>query len=155
MHIRPFEASDSEALASLFHASVRQAGLAYYSSEQVDAWSPSKPEPDKYVQQARDRIFLVAVDDDGALAGYGDLEANGHIDHLYCRPDITGQGVGSAIYAALESAAKAAGITTLFVEASEGARRLFERRGFVVEARNDFTYNGVAMHNYSMSKLID
>ena len=45
-------------------------------------------------------------------------------------------------------------MTLLFVEASEGARRLFERRGFGVDGRNDLTINGVAIHNYSMSKPI-
>ncbi|WP_379923564.1 GNAT family N-acetyltransferase [Erythrobacter sp. R86502] len=59
-----------------------------------------------------------------------------------------GTGVGSAIYAALEAAAKRAGISLLFVDASEGARRLFERQGFNVEARNVFTIGGMAIHNY-------
>ncbi|MDH6231715.1 hypothetical protein M2281_002313 [Mesorhizobium soli] len=45
-------------------------------------------------------------------------------------------------------------MTFLFVEASEGARRLFERRGFRIDARNDYTINGVAIHNCRMSKLI-
>jgi putative acetyltransferase len=38
------------------------------------------------------------------------------------------------------------------VEASEAARRLFERKGFVIEKRNDFPINGVAIHNYRMVK---
>jgi len=96
----------------------------------------------------------VAVDDDGVIAGYGDLEENGHIDHLYCRPDVVGSGVGSAIYAALEEVARKAGIAILFVEASEGARRLFERRGFNLDGRNDFVIDGVRIHNYRMSKSI-
>ncbi len=154
MFIRPFVPSDADALASLFHASVREAAIREYSSEQVAAWSPSKPDPERYIEQAEGRTFLVAVDDDDRAIGYGDLEPNGHIDHLYCRPDMVGTGVGSAIYAALEDAARRAGIAVLFVEASEGARRLFERRGFCVDARNDFTINGVAIHNYRMSKAI-
>lgn len=154
MFIRPFAPSDADALASLFHASVREAAIREYSSEQVAAWSPSKPDPERYIEQAEGRTFLVAVDDDDRAIGYGDLEPNGHIDHLYCRPDMVGTGVGSAIYAALEDAARRAGIAVLFVEASEGARRLFERRGFCVDARNDFTINGVAIHNYRMSKAI-
>lgn len=92
--------------------------------------------------------------DDGTVIGYGDLEPNGHIDHLYCRPDMVGTGVGSAIYAALENVATDTGIETLFVEASEGARRLFERRGFSVDGRNDLTMGGVAIHNYRMSKSL-
>jgi putative acetyltransferase len=108
----------------------------------------------RYLRQAEGRIFFVAVDSDGQPIGYGDLEPDGHIDHLYCRPDMIGTGVGSALYAAIEAAAKRAGMTILFVEASEGARSLFERRGFKVDARNDFTINGVAIHNYRMSRPI-
>lgn len=70
--------------------------------------------------------------------------ASWHIDHLYCRPDRVGTGIGSAIYAELEAAAMAAGIERLFVEASEAARRLLERRGFTIDARNDFIRNDVA-----------
>ncbi len=152
--IRPFSPSDADALASLFHASVREAAIRDYSTEQVAAWSPSKPDPKRYIEQAEGRTFLVALDDDNRAIGYGDLEPNGHIDHLYCHPDMVGTGVGSELYAALEATAKQAGIAVLFVEASEGARRLFERRGFGLDARNEFTVNGVAMHNYRMSKTI-
>lgn len=154
MEIRQFEPPDAEALAALYHASVRKIGIWDYSAEQVTAWSPSKPDPQEYVRQAEGRTFLVAFDDDNRPIGYGDLEPDGHIDHLYCHPDVVGTGVGSAIYAALEAAAKRAGILLLFVEASEGARRLFERRGFSVDGRNDLTINGVAIHNYRMSKPI-
>lgn len=154
MLIRRFTPSDADALASIFHTSIREAGILDYSSEQVAAWSPSRPDPERYVRQAEGRILLVAVDNDDQPVGYGDLEADGHIDHLYCRPDMIGTGVGSALCASIEEAAKEAGIAVLFVEASEGARRLFERRGFRVDARNDFTIDGVAIHNYRMSKLL-
>ncbi len=154
MLIRAFEATDAEAIADLFHTSVRHAAISDYTPEQVAAWSPSKSDAKGYVEQAVGRTFLVAVGDDGTVIGYGDLEPNGHIDHLYCRPDVVGTGVGSAIYAALEGAANDAGIETLFVEASKGARRLFERRGFSVDGRNDLTVSGVAIHNYRMSKSL-
>lgn len=154
MLVRPFKSSDAEVLAALFHRSVREAGARDYSAQQVAAWSPAPPEPQDYIRRAGNRTVLVAIDENGEVAGYGDLEPDGHIDHLYCRPDRTGTGVGSAIYAALEEIARTAGMATVFVEASEGARRLFERRGFRIDARNDFTINGVAIHNYRMSKRI-
>ncbi len=154
MLIRKFETRDAGELADVFHMSVHHAAISDYSPEQVAGWSPAKPDTERYVQRAVGRVFLVAEGDDGRIAGYGDLEPNGHIDHLYCRPDVVGTGVGSAIYAALESTAIGAGITTLFVEASEGARRLFERRGFTVDGRNDLIINGVAIHNYRMSKSL-
>jgi putative acetyltransferase len=154
LRVRAFEPPDADAVADLFHASVREAGIRDYTPEQVAAWSPSKPDPQKYLKQAAGRTILVAVDDCGQIAGYGDLEPNGHIDHLYCRPDRIGTGVGSAIYAALEDAAKEMGIAVLFVEASEASRRLFARRGFHVDTRNDFMLRGVSIHNYRMSKRI-
>lgn len=154
MLIRLFDPSDADALAALFHASIHEAAIRDYSPEQIAVWSPSKPEPERYLRQVEGRMSFVAVGDDGRPVGYGNLDSDGHIDHLYCRPDMIGTGVGSALYAAIEVAARRAGVTVLFVEASEGARRLFERRGFGIDDRNDFTLNGVAIHNYSMSKPI-
>ncbi|PPT78537.1 hypothetical protein XthCFBP4691_19140 [Xanthomonas theicola] len=97
---------------------------------------------------------MLATDAQGVVVDYGDRQPDGHIDHLYCHPEMVGTGVGSAIYAEMETIARAAGIAVLFVEASEGARRRVERRGFTMDARNDFSINGVASHNYRMSKRI-
>lgn len=156
MHIRPFQADDAEALAKLYHAAVHEVGIRDYSPAQVAAWSPRPRAAASYVDKAAGRIFLVAVTDDGEPIGYGDLEPNGHIDHLYCRPDHIGTGVGAAICAALEEAAIASRIGLLFVEASEAARRMLERNGFQVESRRDFEIGGVPIHNYRMIKrLVD
>lgn len=152
MLIRPFRPADAPVLAAQYHASVHGAGGRYYTPAQLAAWSPAPADPARYLRQAAGRIFLVAEDAGGTVIGYGDLEPDGHIDHLYCHPDAIGTGVGAALYAALEQAARRAGIARLFVEASENARPLFERRGFTVDARNDFERNGVAIHNYRMSK---
>ena len=154
MLIRPFEPADAEALAALFHASVHQVGIRHYSARQVAAWSPARPDAGRYRRRVEGRTVLVAVDDGGVVAGYGDLEPDGHIDHLYCRPDVVGTGVGSALCAALEQVARDAGIAILFVEASEGARPVFERAGFRLDARKDFIIAGVPIHNYRMSKAI-
>lgn len=154
IRIRAFRPADADALATLFHESVRRLGVRHYTARQVAAWSPAKPDPGRYRTQAVGRTFLVAVDGDGAIAGYGDLEPSGHIDHLYVRPDAAGRGVGSALLGALEKAARSAGIPFLFVEASEGARRLFARRGFRMGARRAFVRRGVAIHNYRMSKAL-
>ena len=154
MLIRAFEPADADALAALFHASVRQIGIRDYSTEQVIAWSPSQPKPEEYLRRAEGQWLLVAENSDCEPIGYAAMGPDGRIDHLYCRPDAVGTGVGLALYAALENAAKDSGISVLTVEASEAARRLFERAGFKVEARNNFEVNGVAIHNYRMSKPI-
>ncbi|MFV7423430.1 GNAT family N-acetyltransferase [Stenotrophomonas geniculata] len=155
MHIRRFISSDAESLAALYHASVRLGGLIDYSMAQVEAWSPAPPDPERYHRLASRRLILVAIDEEGQIAGYGELEQNGHIDHLYCRPNRIGSGVGRALCDALERAARNERMSMLSVEASEAARRLFERQGFRVDERNDFLLRGVPLHNYRMSKRLD
>ncbi len=152
--IRPFQPSDADALAGLFHASVRNTGVKYYSPEQVEAWSLAVAEPGFYLCLPERCTVLVATGAQTGVVGYGTLDATGHIDHLYCRWDRVGSGIGSALYASIEIAAKAAGIKVLTVDASEAARRLFERRGFTMHSRNDFLLGDVPIHNYRMSREI-
>lgn len=106
------------------------------------------------MRAADGRLLLVAVDEDDAPLAYGDLEADGHIDHLYCLPDAAGTGVAAALYGEIEAAARARGIARLYTEASEPARRFFLKRGFAVVERNDFEIAGVAIHNFRMEKRL-
>jgi hypothetical protein len=55
----------------------------------------------------------------------------------------------------VEAAAREQGIRSLFTEASELARRLFERKGFAVVERQDLVIRGVAIHNYRMAKTLN
>jgi len=153
MKVRPFRAEDAPALTALFHAAVHGIARAHYTQAQVDAWSPEVPDPARFAARAADgRILLVAVDAGGAPLAYGDVEADGHIDHLFCRPEVAGTGVTATLYAALEAKAQARGIGRLHVEASEPARRFFLRQGFALIARRDFEIAGVAIHNFAMEK---
>jgi putative acetyltransferase len=153
VRIRPYRPGDEHALADIFFASVRDGGLEDYSEEQVRAWARERPHTSSFVDRAEDgRLLLVAVDANDLVMAYADLEDNGHIDHMYCLPAWVGHGVGSALYDAIEAEARARGIRRLFVEASEAARRLFERKGFRVVRRNDLELHGVRLHNFDMEK---
>ena len=139
MKVRPYTDDDAPALVALFHAAVHEIARIYYSQAQVDAWAPDVPDPEQFRARAADgRTVLVAVDDGDAPLAYGDVEDDGHIDHLFCRPDAAGTGVTAALYAALEAAARARGIDLVYVEASEPARRFFLRQGFELIGRRDF-----------------
>lgn len=153
--IRRFRDDDATALAALFHAAVHGIAAAYYSAAQVKAWAPGVPDPERFAARAGDgRLLLVAADPADAPLAYGDLEADGHIDHLFCRPDAAGTGVAAALYAELEAAARALGMARLTVEASEPARRFFLKQGFALVGRRDFELAGVAIHNFAMEKRL-
>jgi putative acetyltransferase len=156
IHVRSFRPGDAPALARIFHAAVHQLGGLHYSPEQVEAWAPAVPAPERFLERGADgRILLVAADESDRPLAYGDLETDGHIDHLYCRPDVAGTGVACALYDRLEAAARERGIGRLHVEASEPARRFFLRKGFTVLQRRDFALGGVAIHNFAMEKRLD
>lgn len=132
--------------------SVRLAALADYSVTQTEAWLPAVRSPEAMQRWASDGrwVFVATSCDD--VVGYIDLELDGHIDHLYCVPEAVGAGVAAALYARLEREAIATGLAQLRVEASEAARRFFEKQHFLLECRQDLTLGGVAIHNYRMSK---
>jgi len=153
MIVRPFELGDAPVLAQIFYRAIHEVARAHYSDEQVNAWAPTVPAAERFIARGTDgRTLLVAIDDDGDPVAYGDVEANGHIDHIFCKPEAAGSGVAAVLYDALEAAARARGIERLYVEASEPAQRFFLKRGFTTIERNDFVLNGVAIHNFRMEK---
>jgi putative acetyltransferase len=153
--IRPFRDEDVTVLAQILHDAVHRIGARDYSPEQCAAWSPVPPAPAAFLARVRGshRVF-VAVDAGDRPLGFIELESDGHIDCFYCRPDVAGSGVGAALYRHLEEAARADGIGALHVEASEAAKRFFSRQGFSLGPRRDFERNGVAIHNFTMTKRL-
>lgn len=153
--IRQYDPADAPALAQLFYDSVRAIGPAAYSPTQVEVWAPAPAPAERVAARASDgRTTLVAIDAAGRVLAYGDLEPNGHLDHLYCHPDAAGHGVGSRLIDELTALARSWGLRMIFVEASEIARPVFERRGFKLVRRRDFVHNGVPIHNYAMEKTL-
>jgi putative acetyltransferase len=154
--IRAYEPRDAAGLADVFFRSVRQVALAEYTADQVSAWAPEPRTAEWAHGEATDgRLVLVAADQDDRPVAYIDLEPDGHIDRLFCAPGAAGRGIASRLYDAVEKAAREQDITRLFTEASELARRVFERKGFAVVERQDLVIRGVAIHNYRMAKTLD
>jgi len=82
--IRFYEPKDAAFLGAVFFDAVRTGGLRDYSQSQVEAWAPAMPDPARFEARAKDgRLMLVAVNEVDEPIAYGDLEPNGHVDHLY------------------------------------------------------------------------
>jgi putative acetyltransferase len=153
--IRTYERRDAVGVADVFYRSVREVALSDYTPEQVRAWVPGRWDAEREHRRSGDgRLVLVAADEPGRVVAFIDLEPDGHIDRLFCAPEAAGRGVASRLYDAIETAARAQGIQRLFTEASEPARRFFERKGFTVLERQDMILRGVPIHNYRMAKTL-
>ena len=150
--LRPYHPTDAAALTALYARSVRHFGPRTYTPEQVAVWAATADIARTAARCSDGRYVVVAQDDAGTVLGFADLEADDHLDMLYAAPEAEGLHVGSQLYAAIEAHARRRGLRRIFVEASELARPLFERRGFTLLGRNDLVMDSVAIHNYRMEK---
>lgn len=151
--VRAYRPSDADALASVFQRAVDEIGRRDYTPDQLRVWASQGPTAERLQALSEDgRVRLVAVDPQDAPLAFADLEPDGHIDLLYCAPEAAGMGVTPALYNRLEEEARRLGVTRLYSEASEAARRFFLKRGFVVIKRRNLNIAGVDIHNFAVEK---
>lgn len=156
--IRPYRPEDADAIAALTLAAIRTAALRAYSLSQVEAWAARYSVQRLLDGASNGDVILVVADADDRAIAYMVLETGGHLDMLYCHPDHTGKGLGLALLAEAEAAARMQGAVRMFTEASELARPVFARAGYTLLHRRDFAipFEGgeVAIHNYAMEKRL-
>lgn len=153
--IRHCRDGDAPALAAVFERAVRGIAARDYSPAQIEAWIGRDPREGRFREKMADgRRCWVAVDSANRVKAFIDLEADGHIDFLFVDPDVAERGVAGALLAVVEQAARESGVSRLYVEASEPARRFFLKHGYTVMQRRDFEIGGVPIHNYAMERLL-
>lgn len=139
--IRPFAETDRAACQQI----AADAALSSYGAQMPEMAAAFLPSTPLEVVEAR----LVAMLD-GALVGFIDINGD-HIENLFVAPPAQGAGVGSRLMAAVES--EAAGDLTLSVfTVNPGARRLYERLGFVVTTERDIDFYGRPYRVWAMRK---
>lgn len=155
MIIRSYRETDAVSLLHLFYQTIRTINLGDYTQEQVEAWAPELQTVDelKWKSSFSGKEVFVA-EEDGVLAGFGELESDGHIDRFYIHALFNGKGVGKLIYSHLENAARDKKLKRLFVEASITAKPFFEKMGFKEVMKQEVERNGQKLINFKMDKLL-
>ncbi len=151
--IRPYTPDDLDTLIALFTGAVRGVASRDYTPAQIAAWAPEAPDRAAWAARLNGRPTLVAQIE-GVIAGFSDLEPDGHIDMLFVHADYQGRGVAGALLDRIETMAREQGLHRLFTEASITARPVFEHRGFHVEAAQDVALRGQTFRNYRMAKAL-
>lgn len=142
-------------MAAIYRRAVEVTGARDYAPAQVAVWRDQGPDLAGMWRRLGDgRRTWVAVNEDDAVVGFVDLEADGHIDLLYVDPAAGGRGVAAALLDRLEAEAAAAGLKRLYVEASETARPVLLKRSFVDLGRWDLMVADTPIHNYAMAKSL-
>jgi len=89
------------------------------------------------IDEGTDRLEATATHASGALAARGVLGINGTTavyDQIVTEPQFTRRGLGSAIMAALGSAARRRGVTRSLLVATPDGKALYERLGWSVRS---------------------
>jgi GNAT superfamily N-acetyltransferase len=94
---------------------------AAHTDDEIRAWIRS--------DLLADTETWVAVDPDGSAVGFMSL-TDDMLDQLYLRPEATGRGTGSRLIA-LAKAGRPTGLDLYTFQVNAGARRFYERHGFV------------------------
>ncbi len=147
MIIREYTDADCRAAAELFFDTVHTVNAADYTPEQLLAWAPRNMDTEAWAASFRDRFCLVAVED-GCLAGFADIAADGYLDRLYVAASCQRRGVATALCDRLERAAGG----RVYTFASVTARPFFEKRGYVTLRPNEVIRRGVTLTNFLMEK---
>lgn len=151
--IRSFQQSDIDDLIALFRLSVRKIAAAHYSVDQCLAWAPDQIDRTIWVEKRSNKPTWVAICN-SQIAGFTDLEPDGHIDMLYVHPDFQRQGVATVLIRQVYETATKQHIKRLFTEASITARPAFEKFGFTVIEQQTVHRNGQTLINYRMEQLL-
>jgi putative acetyltransferase len=153
MEIRLFQPQDADQVAQLFHDTVHEVNRRDYSEAQVRAWAPDDIHFRDWARICSNRFTYLAVQD-GAIAGFAELERNGHIGCFYCHKNFQRCGVGRQLYEAIELKALELNLNSLWTESSITARPFFEHMGFIVSKEQQVFCRGAQFINYAMHKQI-
>jgi putative acetyltransferase len=152
--LRPYLPADARRCAEIFRASIEELAADDYDADQREAWASRADDAAGFGAELARELTLLAVID-GAVAGFASLKGADAIDMLFVDPEFARQGAGGALIEALAKLAEARGAKRLTVEASDAARPLFERRGFVAQKRNLVNIGGQWLANTTMTKALD
>ena len=153
MEIKSYSNEWNAEITDLFYQSVHAIDPTVYTPEQKEAWAPTPPDYAAWSKRLNVKRPLVAIID-GRVAGFIELDDDGHIDCTYTHPSFQGMGVASALYENLLAEARIRDIERLYVEASLIAKPFFEHRGFSVIKKNTVLRNGAVLINFIMEKHI-
>lgn len=149
MKITQYSSYKANEIVNVFHQAVHAIDSSLYGEEQKKSWAPLPIDYKKWQKRFDEKKpYLLLIN--GAIAGFIELEPDGHINCLYVLPKFQRKGVASALLKYVIAIGIKGDINQLYVEASIVAKPFFEKYGFFVENENKVIRNNKVLINYSM-----
>lgn len=149
VELRFYRPDDAPRLLALFKDTIRRVNCRDYDEAQIAAWASDDIDPVRWASRFAGRFVLI-VECEGAIAGFAELEDDGHIDRFYVSADHQRMGVGKLLMQTLIAEAHRRGIAHLYSEVSITAKPFFEAMAFVLIAPQTVTCRGAELVNYRM-----
>lgn len=149
--IRPYQASDLQAVIQLFKEAVAAINIRHYSTEQIAVWTDI--DPIKWHAKLAEMIVFVA-EINSVIVGFADMTREGYLDHLYVHKDYQARWVSLHLFRAIEKAAKELGLNKITTDCSITAKVPAERMGFKVIKEQVVEKNGMKFINFHMEKKL-
>lgn len=148
MLLRSYRSANCEEMAKLFYDTVHEVNIRDYTAEQVNAWADGNIDLAAWDKSFSEHYTVVA-EENGGIAGFGDITEGGYLDRLYVHKDCQRKGIAAAICDRLESYPDTNELT---VHASITAKPFFISRGYSVVKEQEVVRRGVALTNFVMKK---
>lgn len=153
--VRPASSADAEAAVTLVLRSITELCTADHHNDAaiLDQWLANKT-PENFRAWISDPDnFCVVAEVDGPVSGVGLVHRSGEIRLVYLAPGSQRQGLGRAIYAALEAQARTWGLRTLHLDSTLLARPFYEALGY--HPAGTVTSHYCAMQCYPYEKILE
>ncbi len=152
--LRPFLPQDRATVAQIFRDAIQELTEDDYDDAQRAAWAASADDEASFAKRLAGQTTLLALRDSEPV-GFISLKGNDHIDMLYVRPEVAGEGIGAFLATAIETLARGRGAKTLGVDASDTALPFFEKLGFKPQVRQSIALEGEWLANTKMAKALE
>jgi putative acetyltransferase len=142
--VREMLREDARAFLEIHHAAVRGLAARDYPPEVVHAWAPL-PITDSDVERVRANLegeYRMVAEIDGRVVGIGVLAAsNNELRACYVAPEVSRNGVASALIRELEQTARKQNLTMLEVDSSVAAEPFYLAHGYEFCERGEHILN--------------
>ncbi|WP_395666564.1 GNAT family N-acetyltransferase [Methylocella sp.] len=150
--LRPYLPDDLPLLYEIRLSAIEELTADDYDDPQRRAWAEAASDEEELGATLKSGLSIVALRE-GAAIGFI-VFRNGLIDQLYVHPAVARTGVASALVDAVEKLAGARQIKAVDVDASDTAKPLFDRRGYVAQRRNTISFDDVWLGATRMRKTL-
>ncbi|OXA79990.1 putative acetyltransferase [Flavobacterium aquidurense] len=125
-----------------------------YTPLQIDAWVSGLNNTERWLKLIHEQYVLLATIND-QIVGYGTLKNGNYIDFFCVHKDFQRQGIADKVFTELEHEAIKENSKTITADISITAKPFFEKKGFVVKAKQKNMRLGVELINYKMEKELE